>query len=162
VSNRILLDLLHGKGAHADPVACAEGITAEVAGRTLPGASHTIWQLVWHMNFWMDYELRSIEGPEVPYPEAAAASWPSPVPPSPAAWEEETARFRRQIDRLAQLAEQTTGDGTGSRTVHPAKGETIDDVLWQMAAHNSYHTGQVALLRRALGVWPPAGGGDTW
>jgi uncharacterized damage-inducible protein DinB len=46
--------------------------------------------------------------------------------------------------------------------VHPAKGETVTDVLWQMVAHNSYHTGQIALLRRAFGFWPPPGGGDTW
>jgi uncharacterized damage-inducible protein DinB len=31
-----------------------------------------------------------------------------------------------------------------------------------MAAHNSYHSGQIAMLLRAFGAWPPAGGGDTW
>jgi len=39
---------------------------------------------------------------------------------------------------------------------------TLEAVLWQMVAHTSYHTGQIAMLRRALGVWPPRGGGDTW
>jgi uncharacterized damage-inducible protein DinB len=39
---------------------------------------------------------------------------------------------------------------------------TLAAVLWQMVAHNSYHVGQIALVRQALGVWPPRGGGDTW
>ena len=38
----------------------------------------------------------------------------------------------------------------------------LEAVLWQTVAHNSYHTGQIAMLRRMLGAWPPQGGGDTW
>jgi uncharacterized damage-inducible protein DinB len=41
-------------------------------------------------------------------------------------------------------------------------GETLEEVLWQMVAHNSYHVGQIALIRRALGAWPPRAGGDKW
>jgi hypothetical protein len=26
----------------------------------------------------------------------------------------------------------------------------------------SYHVGQIALLRRQAGAWPPERGGDTW
>jgi uncharacterized damage-inducible protein DinB len=32
----------------------------------------------------------------------------------------------------------------------------------EIIAHNSYHTGQIALLRRQAGAWPPERGGDTW
>ena len=39
---------------------------------------------------------------------------------------------------------------------------TLEAVLWQMVAHNSYHVGQIAMVRRALGAWPPRGGGDSW
>jgi len=39
---------------------------------------------------------------------------------------------------------------------------SLEAVLWQMVAHNSYHTGQIAMIRRALGAWPPRAGGDTW
>jgi uncharacterized damage-inducible protein DinB len=34
--------------------------------------------------------------------------------------------------------------------------------VWQITAHNSYHAGQIALLRRQAGAWPPERGGDTW
>ncbi len=161
--NRILLDLLHGRGAHADPVACVEGLSVELAGRRLAGAQHTIWQLVWHMNYWMEFELQSIAGPEATYPAHATESWPAgSAPASVAEWEQEALRFRRQVDRLTEVARQSASEGFGARLVHPAKKETVQDVLWQMMAHNSYHTGQIALLRRAFGAWPPATGGDTW
>jgi hypothetical protein len=39
---------------------------------------------------------------------------------------------------------------------------TLEAVLWQMVAHNSYHIGQIAMIRRMLNAWPPLGGGDTW
>ncbi|MBI1739487.1 MAG: hypothetical protein HYR57_01185 [Candidatus Koribacter versatilis] len=39
---------------------------------------------------------------------------------------------------------------------------TVHRMLWQIAVHNSYHVGQIALLRRQLGAWPPRRGGDTW
>ena len=39
---------------------------------------------------------------------------------------------------------------------------SLEAVLWQMVAHNSYHVGQIAMIRRMLGAWPPRAGGDTW
>jgi uncharacterized damage-inducible protein DinB len=160
---QLMKDLLRGRGAHADPLASTSGLGPDLAGRRLPGLDHTIWQLVWHMNYWMDYELSSIAGPEVAYPEHAAVSWPvEPGPPSAGAWEAEVGRFEELLGRLAQWADRAER-GEGGRIVHPKKAETVHDVLWQMVAHNSYHVGQVVMLRQALGVWPPArGGGDTW
>jgi uncharacterized damage-inducible protein DinB len=156
----VLSDLLRGKGAHADPVACFDGLTLEQAGARPLGTEQSIWQLLWHLNYWMDYELRSMVGPEVPYPEHATVSWPEqPAPPSVEAWQRERQRFGDQLDRLAQLATEPAGFG---KTVHPKAGETVGDVLWQMVAHNSYHIGQVVQLRRTLGAWPPRAGGDTW
>lgn len=161
--NRTLQDLLRGRGAHVDPVACLEGVNLELAGRRLPGVEHSIYQLAWHMTYWMDYELRSLTGPEVPYPEHAAASWlPEPAPAGIQAWRTEVARFHRQIEELSEWARRASLEGQGARVVHPSQGDTVQDVLWQMVAHNSYHAGQVVLLRRAFGAWPPAGGGDTW
>jgi hypothetical protein len=114
------------------------------------------------MNYWMDYELHALDGEEPPYPAHAAESWPSdPTPVSAAAWDAEVDRFRGCIDRLRGWVTKL-GEGEAGRIVHQRRAETVEDVLWQMVAHNSYHSGQVTLLRRAFGAWPPAGGGDTW
>ena len=166
-SQSTLLELLHGAGAHADPVACVDDIPAELAGRQLEGYPHSIWQIVFHMNYWMDYELRRIQEQEPPYPKHAAESWP-PIsdPPAELEWKREVRRFADLIEDLALLAE--SGPELLRREVsaiHPANAErssSVLAVLWQTVVHNSYHVGQVALLRRALGVWPPQAGGDTW
>jgi uncharacterized damage-inducible protein DinB len=162
MASHVLQDLLRGRGAHVDPVASITGLGADLAARRLAAVDHTIWQLVWHMNYWMDYELRSIDGPEVSYPEHADASWPAdPGPASATAWDAEVARFVAQVARLSEWADRAAR-GEGDRVVHLKKAETVLDVLWQVVAHNSYHVGQVATLRRAFGAWPPASGGDTW
>jgi len=57
-----LRELVYGKGAHVDPVACVEDIPAELAARTLAGYPHSIWQIVGHMNYWMDYDLGTVAG----------------------------------------------------------------------------------------------------
>lgn len=163
MAKQILQELLRGQGSHADPVAIVSGLSPELAGRPLAGAQHTIWQLVWHLNYWMDYELRSLAGPEVPYPEHAAESWPlSSAPTTIEEWDAEVERFARRVEALAAWGRRVAQDPEADRVVHPGQQERVSDVLWQMTAHNSYHAGQVALLRRAFGAWPPAGGGDTW
>jgi hypothetical protein len=55
MSARALTELLRGNGAHADPLACVEDLSAEVAARQFAGFPHSIGQLVFHMNYWMDY-----------------------------------------------------------------------------------------------------------
>ncbi len=162
-----LTELLHGQGSHADPIACVEDLHADLAARTIDGFPHSIWQLVSHMNYWMDYELHRIAGGAPPYPEHAENSWlPSAVPPNEAAWTQAVSKFRNLIARLAELAKSSTQ--SLSREVPPASlqqaqhSSTVGAILWQIVAHNSYHAGQIALLRRCANAWPPKAGGDSW
>jgi uncharacterized damage-inducible protein DinB len=165
-------ELVYGKGAHVDPVACVEDVSAKLATRTVAGYPHSIWQIVEHMNYWMEYDLGKIAGENRPYPDKAIESWPAP--PSPAAdsraadelWQAAVDRF---VDLLAQLARLAESDAaTLERRVQNVgspqspRESTVHAMLWQIAMHNSYHAGQIALLRRQSGAWPPERGGDTW
>jgi len=42
------------------------------------------------------------------------------------------------------------------------RGKTGIEMLALAAVHNSYHAGQVAILRQVLDAWPPPSGGLTW
>ena len=124
------------------------------------------------MNYWMDYELARIAGENPHYPDKAIESWP--VHPSPAAdtraadrqWLAATRRFTDLLARLARLAESDAAalerkvQNVGSP--QSPRESTVHAMLWQIMAHNSYHAGQIALLRRQAGAWPPERGGDTW
>lgn len=162
-----LRELLRGKRAHADPLACVEDVPSVLAGRTIAGYPHSIFQIVEHLNFWMDYEIRRMAGETAIYPEHAVGSWPpNEAPKSAEQWQEVIARFGRLLEKLQELGD--AGPDTLNRQVRgndpaqEAESSTVQTVLWQTLVHNSYHIGQVALMRRCLGSWPPRRGGDTW
>jgi uncharacterized damage-inducible protein DinB len=167
MSERTLIELLYGNGAHANPLACIEDLSADLAGRRVEKLPHTIFQIVWHMNYWADYELRRIRGEKPHYPDHASESWPqSSAPASEAEWKKEIAQFTQLLSTLAAMAESVPNElSRDVPAMHPkqeTRTSTVLAILWQTAVHNSYHIGQVALLRRALGAWPPRGGGDSW
>ena len=157
-----LKELLHGKGAHADPIACVEDITADLANRRVEGFPHSIADLVFHMNYWMNYELKRIRGESPSYPEHNAESFPS----APQEWDHLKRDFSWFLSEFARLTESPAEERSRQLdSVHEADkkvSSTMESILWQMVSHNSYHTGQIALIRRALGAWPPNAGGDTW
>jgi uncharacterized damage-inducible protein DinB len=45
---------------------------------------------------------------------------------------------------------------------HKERAASLEAMLWQLVAHNSYHVGQIAMIRKTLGSWPPKNGSDTW
>ncbi|HKV78382.1 MAG TPA: DinB family protein [Candidatus Sulfotelmatobacter sp.] len=157
-----LLELLHGKGAHADPIACVEDVNAELAIRRIGGFPHSIADLVFHMNYWMNYELKHIQSGKPTYPEHNSESFPS----SPQDWDQLKRDFSWFLQQFAKLAQSPRAElDRQVESVHEGDKKvagTVESVLWQMVAHNSYHTGQIATIRRALNAWPPKAGGDTW
>ena len=167
MSERALAELLRGKGAHADPLACVEDLSAELAARQVPGFPHSVGQLVFHINYWMNYELRRIRGERPKYPEHAAESFPaSPSPVDAQDWDRLKRDFAWFLSEYAKLAQSPAAEMQrqieSSREDDKKIAGTLEAVLWQMVAHTSYHVGQIAMVRQALGAWPPRGGGDTW
>ncbi|MGA8271742.1 MAG: DinB family protein [Candidatus Sulfotelmatobacter sp.] len=164
MSSRALTELLRGKGSHVDPIACVEDLPAELAARQVPGFPHSIGELIFHMNYWMDYELRRIRGERPGYPEHNAESFPSPADARD--WDQLRQRFVNLLADFAALSNSSPQEMQRQiESVHEGDKKlegTLEAVLWQMVAHNSYHAGQIAMIRRMLGAWPPRGGGDAW
>src|SRR5579864_189883 len=106
MAERALSELLYGQGAHADTLACVAEVPPALAGRRPDHSPHSIWQLVYHMNYWMDYELKRIRGEKPAYPEHASESWPVNAAPETAEeWQNTIARFGELLEELARLAE---------------------------------------------------------
>ena len=167
MSEQALRELLRGKGAHVDPIVCVEDISAETAARVVGGLPHSVGQLVFHMNYWMNYELRRIRGEQPVYPEHAEESFPvSPWPADAEAWDRLRRDFAELLKEYAAMARAPRAELDrqieSSREDDKKTAGTLEAVMWQMVAHTSYHVGQVVLVRQALGAWPPRGGGDTW
>jgi uncharacterized damage-inducible protein DinB len=167
MGNRTLRELLRGERAHADPVACLEDLPASLTSRKVEGYPHSIWQITGHMNYWMAYELKRIAGGRPPYPDHAIENWPATDgPANEREWQDAVAQFQGLLEKLAELSD-SSADGlrrhvAGTHALQEAASSTVETVLWQTAVHNSYHVGQIALLRRSFGAWPPRRGSDTW
>jgi len=157
-------ELLCGKGAHADPVASLADVSAQAAGRLVAGYPHSIWQIVGHMNYWMEYELRRISGARPAHPEHAIQSWPATVVPASADdWSRKRSRFAALLGKFEELsASEPSARNAPLEAItatEPSQASTVQAVLWQTLVHNSYHMGQIALLLRCFGLWPPHSGG---
>lgn len=167
MSDPVFRELLRGKGAHVDPVASLADVPAAVAGRTVEGYPHSIWQIVGHMNYWMDYELRRIAGQRPTHPAHAIESWPADLAPaSEAEWNSAREGLEARLERFAALSASAPDilnvQVEAMHVGEASRSSTMQAILWQILVHNSYHAGQIALMLRSFGLWPPRTGGDTW
>ena len=164
MSQEVLIELLHGKGSHANPIVAVQGLPLELAGQRLKGQPFSIAQIMWHMNYWMDYELRRIGGETPAYPEHAAESWSAQLFTA-SEWDQIVARFALLLAEISALAKSDTEvlnkEVKSTHSGHTQIASSLLAVLWQIVAHNSYHVGQIVLLRRMMNAWPE-GVGDTW
>jgi hypothetical protein len=147
---------LSGTGAHVAP----ENVFAEMdwkqAGMKTAGVAHSVYQLLNHIRFWQDWAVAWGKDQSPPVPKHAAGSWPGEVgPASKKEWDAAVRQFARSLRELRSHA--TKGDLTAK---HGAK--TVEQMLHAIASHNSYHLGQVVILRQMAGQWLPPSGGLTW
>lgn len=154
---KILRQALSGRGAHVLVEHALEGLDWQLAGKQPDGMSHSIFQVVNHMIYWQDFSLQWLDGNKPPTPEHAAEGWPGDAGPENAQqWGETLDRFQQglaEFNRRVESEELFSDRGSG---------KTALEIIQMIATHNSYHTGQVASLRRLLGDWPPPSGGATW
>jgi uncharacterized damage-inducible protein DinB len=144
-----------------------EDISAETAARLVAGFPHSIGQLVFHMNYWMSYDLRRMRGERPKYPEHNDESFPASPPPADAEqWDRLRRDFAWFLNEHAVLAKSPRAEL--DREIEPMhedhmkRAGTVEAILWQTLVHNSYHVGQIAMMRRVMGAWPPRAGGDSW
>jgi uncharacterized damage-inducible protein DinB len=157
----ILEHALDGTYAHVTPQAAFDGLNIELAGRKINGCLHTIWQLLNHMIYWQDIFIAKVLGKEELKHDTASEGWTVSESPKDAIELNETLRrFFDGIEYAKMLAK------AGSTTLEieiTAKGPVNGyDALHSMALHNSYHIGEIVMIRRMLNSWPPPAGGMTW
>jgi len=147
---------LSGKGAHVETTRVFSALDWRTAGAKPQGAPHSPYQVLTHMSYWQQWVVQWLDGRKPALPTHASGSWPGGVAPdNRSEWEKVVRQFRvglAALERGAGEADLLSGPGRKSRL----------EMLRTIAAHNSYHAGQVVLLRQLLGKWPPPSGGLTW
>jgi hypothetical protein len=114
------------------------------------GAPYTPWQLLEHMRLAQWDILRFGLDPGHESPEWPGGYWPPTVaPPDARAWSRSVAAFREDLRTLTGIARDEGRDLLAP--IPHAPGATLLGELYLVASHNSYHLGQLVLLRRMLG-----------
>ena len=163
-----LRELVYGKGAHVDPVACVEDISAELAHPHRRGLSPLDLADRGAHELLDGIRPAQGRGRESSVPRDGNRKLARASEPSGRAAMAGNARDASRVCWPNSLTLSQSDSATLERAVHnvgPAQSlrqSTVYAMLWGVAAHNSYHVGQIALLRRQLGAWPPRRGGDTW
>jgi len=154
-----LIRQLHGEPSHKHILHSLEGLDAAQAGRLVGQSPHSIFQVLGHMQYWLDITLHRLAG-RPQRPAAAALGWTTPAAPRDGEWLEAVAKFG---ERLQVLATRILDPKLDLDTiVQPESGVRAREEILMIQGHNSYHLGQIVMLRQELGCWPPPRGGDTW
>jgi hypothetical protein len=147
-----LVELLKGDHAHASFDAVMKDFPIELAGRRVEGLPYTAWQIVEHMRISQWDILDFSRNPGYVYIKWPDDYWPKEGAPADAlAWEKSLQSFRADLKAMQELVANPTTD-LFARIPH-GEGQTILREALVVADHNSYHLGQIVLLRRLLGVW---------
>lgn len=125
---------------------------ADAAVHPVP-AAHSVWEIVLHMTAWTGEVARRLEGGEPALPREG--DWPAVSVVSQAAWEAAlTALELAHEDLLRALAdfpeERLTAMVGDARDLPLGTGVSFEAMLRGLLQHHVYHTGQLALLKRAL------------
>jgi hypothetical protein len=119
--------------------AVADLSAAQAAWKPSPDR-HSIWQLALHVMFWREYYLnKKLRGEQLADDEIARRNFAEPPKIDDAAW----AEARRRLE-----------------SSHAATAAAFDDDrlpprdLGHVLAHDSYHLGQVMMLRAMQGIKP--------
>jgi hypothetical protein len=143
-----LLELLRGGHAHTGFDDVLEGFPPERAGVRPKGAPHSAWELLEHMRIAQNDILRFSIEPDYKSPAWPQGYWPtSPAPASQREWAESARAVREDLAAFARLIE----NGDLYKPFSWGDGQNLMREALVLADHNSYHLGQLMLVRRLVG-----------
>lgn len=147
-----LIELLRSRGAHADFDEAIEGLPGELRGARVKDVPFTPWRLLEHLRLAQWDILEFSRNGKHKSPKWPEGYWPDgDAPPNSAAWDASMAAFRRDLAEMEKLVKDPSKDLFAP--IPHGQGQTLLREALLVADHNSYHVGQLILLRRLLGAW---------
>jgi uncharacterized damage-inducible protein DinB len=147
-----LISLLEKGFAHASLEEYCADIPESALNQRVPQVPYTLWELTEHLRIAQWDILEFCRDPQHVSPEWPADYWPAAdVPATAATFQAALAAIDHDRRAFFALLHDPARDllapfphGTGQSLLREAM---------LIADHNSYHMGQLVLLRRVLGVW---------
>jgi len=148
-----LINLLNKGNAHISLDEALKNIPFEILGERPNGLPYSIWQLTEHiriaqsdiLNFSKDSQYRSPNWPD--------DYWPKEVKPaSEQAWENCIRQIKKDRESFINLL-RNSADNLFIPFEY-GDGQTLLREALVLADHQSYHTGEIMIIRRILKNWP--------
>jgi len=144
-----LLSALKGDEAHLDFASALKDFPSNLYGEKLSGAPHTAWQLLEHLRIAQHDILEFSRNPKYKSPQWPEGYWPvEDAPPNTQAWDASVEAFQKDARAFARLIKDEKQDLF--KAFAHGDGQTLLREAHVLATHNSYHLGQLVLLKKAL------------
>jgi uncharacterized damage-inducible protein DinB len=151
-----LIKSLRGERGHIPIKNALLDIDMALAGKSREELPYSIYQLVKHMTYWQDFLLLAAQGDNPKLPNDVKESWPEEeCPKSEEEWQQLIQYFLLGIEQACTIAQTVQLH----KPLENWPSETPGGVLRNIASHNSYHLGEIVLIRRLFSAWPPPTGG---
>ena len=124
------------------------GLTLEQVTLRPDGASHSIYEELWHV---VGYQQSILERAD-----PTGEFYPSAPPDDEHQWHDLVRVFLDGARAAAAL-----GQTPERLAVEVEPGMTLADELNSVAVHNAYHLGKIVALRQRISAWPPKAASDA-
>lgn len=146
-----LVFLLQKGNARVSTDEALSGIPFEKINTRVNGLPYTLWCLTEHLRIAQWDLVEFCSNPRHQSPEWPTGYWPAQENVSDKLWLKCLGEIKADRERMIRLLRNADGDlftpfpyGTGQNLCREAL---------VLADHNSYHTGEIVVLRRLLGIW---------
>ena len=145
-------DLILEGNAHVTLDKALENVPENLRGIVPDKLPYSIWQLAEHIRIAQWDILEFSRDPNHVSPEWPKAYWPEEkAPADDVAWEQCVAQIKKDRNAIVALLED---HGADLYSPFPyGDGQNLLREALLVADHNSYHTGEIIMLRRLLGDW---------
>ncbi len=147
-----LIDLIEKENAHASLNAALKDIPFKLLGEKIQGLPYSIWQVAEHIRIaqWDIMEFsKSVTHKSPKWPDEY---WPKhEAPDSEKDWKKCLQQIEKDRKEFVELL-RNAGDNLDKPFEH-GDGQSLLKEALVLADHNSYHTGEIIIMRRLLNAW---------
>jgi uncharacterized damage-inducible protein DinB len=152
ITRKHLIDLITGGNAHATLDDALDNLPAGLRGIVPDGLPYSIWQLVAHikiaqwdiLEFCKDQKHKSPKWPDEYWLKDA-------TPKDDADWDKTIKQIKSDAESFIALLNDPKSNLY--EALPHGDGQTLLREALLIADHNSYHTGEIIMIRRLLGDW---------
>ena len=150
-----LVRMLTIRQAHMDFEDAVADFPADQINTRLPNADYTFWHLLEHIRICQKDILDYIQSDTYRWPNFPDDLWPAPSAETDlSGWQQTIEQFYTDRQKLVAIINDPAVDLFAPL---PNSGEHQHNILREIniiASHNAYHTGELAILRQVMGLWP--------